>query len=150
MATFFDTGNLQHLNLLHSEIRDHTELDNVVDSVEYNVLDYYKQRPSIPLTLETGRENLDTVNEIQVRLIDYNQNNPENSESDLQEALRRTIADVVSWVLRNYDNSQGVQSIQQGKRSITFIGPAPSWDTWPDGWNFRLRNFDDREAIYSI
>ena len=149
MATFFDIP--QDENLLHSSVRANDELQNVIDNVEYEILDYYKQRPSIPLTLQTGRENLYTTNEIQVRLIDYDNDNPENSEADVKEALKRTIADVASWGLRNYDNTQGgVQSIQQGKRSITYMGSAPSWRDWPSGWNARLKNFDDREALYSI
>jgi len=151
MATFFDTSKQDDLDLLHSSVRSHNEIDNVVDKVEYEILDYYKQRPSVPLRLQTGRENLYTTNEIQVRLIDYDNDNPSNSEADLQEALRRTIAEIASWVLRNYDNNQAdVQSIKQGKRSITYMGAAPSWKDWPDGWQHYLRNFDDREALYSI
>lgn len=150
-ATFFDISAQADLNLLHSSIRDHQELDNVVDKVEYEILDFYKQRPSVPLRLQTGRENLYSTNDIQVRLIDYDNDTPANSEADLKEALKYTIAEVSSWVLRNYDNDQGgVQSIQQGKRSISYMGAAPSWDRWPDGWRHYLKNFDDREALYSV
>lgn len=149
-AIFFDLSS-DDLRLLHRDIRDHEELENVVDAIEYEVLDYYKQRPSIPLTLKTGRENLYTTNEIQVRLIDYDNHNPSNSEQDLKDALKKTIAELTSWVLRNYDNTQGgVKSIQQGKRSITYMGVVPSWREFPSGWNRWLRNFDDREAVYSI
>jgi len=136
--------------LLHSSVRDHAELANVVDNVEYEILDYYKQRPSIPLTLQTGRENLYTTNEIQVRLIDYDNDTPANSEQDVKDALKRTIAEITSWVLRNYDNMQNVKAISQGKRSIEFYGLAPSWRDFPKGWQRWLRNFDDREALYSI
>lgn len=121
-----------------------------MEKVEYEILDYYSQRPSVPLTLRTGRENLYTSNEISVRLIDYDQDTPEDSPADLKDALRRTIADVASWVLRNYDTSQGVGQITQGKRSITFMGSAPDWRQWPDGWQRYLKNYDDREAVYSI
>ena len=148
-AIFFDVDS-NDLDLLHSSIRDHAELRKVVDNVEYEVLDYYKQRPSIPLTLQTGRENLYTTNDIQVRLIDYDNDNPANSEQDVKNALKRTIAEITSWVLRNYDNMQNVKSISQGKRSIEFYGLAPSWKDFPKGWQRWLRNFDDREALYSI
>lgn len=147
---FFDTNEQDDLDLLHSSIRSHDELDKVIANVEYEILDYYKQRPSIPLTLKTGRENLYTTNEINVRLIDYDNETPSNSEQDLKDALKKTIAEVASWVLRNYDNSQGVESIQQGKRSISFYGLSPSWQDFPRGWQRWLKNFDDREALYSI
>lgn len=150
MAIFFDTGLQADLDLLHSSIRTDAEIDNVVDRVEYAVLDYYKQRPSIPLRLETGRENLYSTNEINVRLIDYDNDTPANSEADLKEALKYTIADIASWVLRNYSNPQGAQTIKQGQRSITRMQAATDWTNWPDGWKRYLRNYDDREALYSV
>lgn len=150
MANFFDSGKQADRDLLHSSVRDHAELPYVVNSVEWEIIDYYKQRPDVPLFFRSGYENLSTLNEIDVRLIDYKEDDPTGSDADLIEALRRTIADVASWVLRNYDTTQGINSIKQGQRSITYMGNAPSWRDWPDGWNHKLRNFDDREAVYSI
>ena len=147
---FFDTASSDDLDLLHSSVRTNDELENVVANVEYEILDYYKQRPSIPLTLQTGRENLYTTNEIQVRLIDYDNDNPSNSEQDLKDALKKTIAEISSWVIRNYETPQGVNSIQQGKRSISYHGLSPTWNDFPSGWRRWLKNFDDREALYSI
>lgn len=149
-AIFFDTADADDLALLHSSVRTNAELSNVVDNVEYEILDYYKQRPSIPLSLRTGRENLYTTNEIQVRLIDYDNDTPSNSEQDLKDALKKTIAEITSWVIRNYNNEQNISSIQQGKRSVSFYGLAPSWKDFPSGWNRWLKNYDDREAVYSI
>lgn len=149
-ATFFDTSDITDLNLLHSSIRSDEELDNVVEKVEYEILDFYSQRPSIPLSLRTGRENLYSTNEISVRLIGYDNDTPADSRADVKEGIKRAIAEVTSWVLRNYTTSQGASQITQGKRSITFMGAAPDWRQWPDGWNKSLRNFDDREAVYAI
>lgn len=147
---FFDTSSVDDLDLLHKSVRTNDELDNVVANVEYEILDYYKQRPSIPLTLQTGRENLYTTNEVEVRLIDYDNDTPANSEQDLKNALKKTIAEISSWIIRNYENSNNVGSIQQGKRSITYYGLAPTWNDFPAGWQRWLKNFDDREALYSI
>lgn len=150
-AIFFDTGTQDDLDLLHESVRNHSELDNVVNEVEYRILDYYKQRPSVPLRLQTGRENLYSTNDIQVRLIHYDNDTPANSQQDLKDALKRTIADIASWVLRNYDSpTGGVKSIGQGKRSIEYMGAVPDWKHWPDGWQRWLHNFDDREAQYHI
>jgi len=147
---FFDTSEQDDLDLLHSSVRTDSELDNVVANVEYEILDYYKQRPSIPILLQTGRENLYTTNEIQVRLLDYDNDTPSDSEQELKDALKKTIAEITSWVIRNYNNSQNVDSIKQGKRSISYYGLSPSWKDFPSGWQRWLKNFDDREALYSI
>lgn len=149
-AIFFDTSEQDDLNLLHSSVRDDSELDNVVNGVEYEILQYYKQRPSIPLSLQTGRENLYTTNEVQVRLIDYDNDTPANSEQDLKDALKKTIAEVTSWVIRNYNNDAKVQSESLGRWSVSYAGSVPTWNEWPSGWNRWLKNFDDREAVYSI
>ncbi len=147
---FFNTTNQDDLDLLHSSVRNDDELENVVANVEYEILDYYKQRPSIPITLQTGRENLYTTNDVSVRLIDYDNDTPADSGAELKKALKKTIAEITSWVIRNYNNSQNVSSIQQGKRSISYYGLAPTWQDFPNGWTRWLKNFDDREALYSI
>lgn len=149
-AIFFDCTSTDDLNLLHSSVRDNEEVCNVVNDIEYEILDFYKQRPSIPLYFKTGRENLYNTNDIQVRLIDYDNETPSESEQDLKDAIKKTIAEITSWVLRNYNNTNGVTSIKQGQRSITYMGMSPTWRDFPNGWNRWLKNFDDREAVYSI
>lgn len=147
---FFDTSKQADLDLLHSSVRTDDELDNVIANVEYEILDYYKQRPSIPLQLQVGRENLYNTNQVSVRLLDYDQDTPANSTQELKDALKKTIAEVASWVIRNYNTPQNVESIQQGKRSVSYYGLSPSWRDFPSGWQRWLSNFDDREARYSI
>jgi len=150
MATFFDPSKVDDLDLLHSSVRDDSELTNVVNKVEYEMIDYFRQRPNIPLYFRSGFENLSSKNRIKVRLIGYSEDDPAQSNDDLKEALRRSIAYVVSYILRNYDNLVGAQSIKQGQRSVSYHGAIPDVDKWPDGWKRYLRNFDDREAHYSI
>jgi len=150
MGTFFKVASGADLALLHKSVRGDDELANVVDQIEWELIDYFKQRPTVPIYFRSGLENLSTLNEVVVRLFDYDSDNPENSGNDLKEALRRTIADIASWVLRNYYTQDRVRSITQGKRSVTYMGTVPSWRDWPDGWAKRLKNFDNREALYSI
>lgn len=149
MADFFNTSNAEDLNLLHSTIRDHDEIEKVVDKVEWEVINHYKQRPQNRGRIRSGKENLGTVNTIEVMLIDFNEETPTDSPAGLKDALRRTIADVVSWILRNYSNDQAVKSKRQGQRSVTFHG-VPDARQWPSGWSYRLKNYDDREAVYAI
>lgn len=140
--------------LLHPDVRGSGELQMVADRIEWEIIDYYKQRDMQSLTtydsffrFEFGR---DPRQEVKVRLLGYDEENPDESEPELKEALRRTVADIVSWVLRNYETEQGASSIRQGNRSITYAGSVPTWREWPVGWSSKLHNFDAKIAGYGI
>lgn len=155
MADFFDTSVQADLDLLHESIRSHNELDNVVDKVEWEILNsafMQREGQAVGTTDDffTYEDGNDPNNELLVRLVGYDQDTPTNSEADLQEALRRTIARVVSWILRDYSNAQGVQSISQGQRSITYSGSVPTWQDWPDDWDRLLHNYDARIPNYRV
>lgn len=150
MADFFNPAN--DVNLLHSSIRTHSELSNVVEKVEYEIIDFYSQRPSIPIRVKTGSENLrigPNSTGIEVQLIGYDPDDPTNSDADLKEALRRSIAKIVEWVLLGYNDTSKVKSESMGRWSAEYI-TVPSYKEWPNGWNNLLKNFDDREALYSV
>ena len=153
MSTFFDVTDANDLNLLHADVRGEDELSNVVDKVEWEILDAFSQRDKQGLTTvqaffeyEKGRDPND---EILVRLAGYDQTAPADSDAGLKEALRRTIADIVSTLMRGYSNEPGIQSVRQGQRSVTY-GMVPTWDKWPSGWDRRLKNYDARIKPYGI
>ena len=150
MAFFFDASKTEDLNLLHSSVRDNDEVFNVVDQVEYEMIEYFRQRPDMPIYFRSGLENLSSLNRIRVRLIGYNEDDPAESSTQLKEAFRRAIAYVVSDVIRNYDNVLNATSIRQGQRSVTYNGKVPDVKDWPSGWKRFFKNYDDREAVYSI
>lgn len=154
MSTFFDTSDITDLNLLHSSIRNNEELDNVVDSVEWELIDSFTQRESLGLsTVDAFFEyeaGADPTASLEVRLVGYDPDDPADSEAGLKIALKRTIADIVSWVLRDYNNTQGVQSISQGRRSITYSGRVPSWREWPDGWDTKLDLYNAKHQNFGI
>lgn len=148
---FFNPNNEDDLNLINSKVRDHPELASVASQVEWEVIDAYRQR-------DQGRTNWNAFFELErggdpsrglkVRLIGYDPDNPEKSDEGLKEALRRTIADIISKTLIDYDRT-GAISEQQGNRSITYAR-ASSWREWPSGWRYRLTNYDARTATYGI
>lgn len=150
MATFFDIENQDDLNLLHSSVRGNDELSNIVEQVEWEMIEYFRQRPDMPIYFRSGLENLSSLNRIRVRLIGYNEDEPVNSSTELKEAFRRAIAYVVSDVIRNYDNVMNATSIRQGQRSVSYNGKVPDVKDWPSGWKRFFKNYDDREAVYSI
>lgn len=152
MAEFFKIP--QDENLLHASVRDNDELQNVIDQVEFEIIEAFKQRDMQRLTTyeaffdyEFGR---DPFNEVKVRLVGYDEETPSESDEDLKELLKRTIAKVVSWVLRNYDNADKATSIKQGQRSISYSGVVPSWKDWYSGWDNMLHNYDARIKNYGI
>lgn len=150
MAYFFDVNEQADLNLLHSTVRSDSELSNTVETVEWEMIEYFRQRPDMPLYFRSGLENLSSLNRIRVRLIGYNEDDPANSTAELKEAFRRAIAYVVSDVLRNYKNPINATSIKQSQRSITYNGRVPDVNDWTVGWQRFFKNYDDREAVYSI
>lgn len=154
MGTFFDPGNPDDQNLLHSSVRDHDELYTVADKVEWEILDHFSQRDMQSIGTYSAffeyENGSDPDRKIKVRLYGYDQDTPADSRQDLKEALRRTIADVTSYILRNYNNAPGVQSKSQGRRSWATNNTFPTVDEWPDGWAAKLKNFNARIPQYGI
>jgi len=148
--TFFDPNKPDDIALLHKSVRDSDELDAIASKVEYEVISFYRQRKrSTYADFFKWEHGADPSRGFLVRLIGYDQDSPENSDEGLKDALRRTIAEVVSATLQNY-TSESVASIRQGQRSVTYRGASPDWRTWPDGWNRLLTGYDAREAVYGI
>ena len=155
MATFFDVNKEADLNLLHQSVRTNVELPNEVDKIEWEIFDFYSQRDMQGLaTYENFFKYESGVmpgSEIKIRLAGYNSDSPEDSEAGLKEALRRTIADIASMVLRNYDNDTDIVSQSQGNRAVTFgTAGATGWRSWPAGWNRKLSNYDAKIQPYGI
>jgi hypothetical protein len=155
MATFFDVNSNDDLALLHESVRRATELVNVINQVEWELIDSYTQRDMQGLaTYENFFKYESGVmpgSELKVRLAGYNQATPADSEVGLKEAIKRTIADIASEILRNYDADGNVASQSQGNRAITYAhGSSISWRTWPNGWNRRLNNYDAKIKPYGI
>jgi len=151
---FFDPNNADDVALLQSSVRTSAELDNMASRIEWEVIDAFKQRDMQGLgtydaffKYESGSDPND---EILVRLIGYDETTPDDSEAGLKEALRRTIADIISWALIDYNNNKNVTSLRQGNRAVTFGGMAPTYDQFPSGWDRRLKNYDARIKPYGI
>lgn len=155
MATFFDVNKEQDLNLLHESVRGNVELPTTVDNIEWEIIDFYSQRDMQGIATYDNffKYELGVMpgSEIKVRLAGYNSESPADSDAGLKEAMRRTISDILSMVLRNYDNDSGIASQSQGNRAVTFAtGSATGWRSWPRGWNRKLSNYDAKIQPYGI
>jgi hypothetical protein len=125
-----------------------------VDKAEWEIIQAFSQRDMQGLTTFEAffyyESGVDPRDVIKVRLLGYDEETPSESEAGLKEVFRRTIADIASWALRSYNNSKGVQSIQQGQRSVTYQDVMPSFNSFPQGWDRRFKNYDARIMPYGI
>ena len=119
-------GNI-HSEYIHPSVRDDAELTIQAKNAEYDIFNHFT---------EDG----------EVKLTGYNSAKAQADEA-LVEAVERTIGDVVSFRLRNSGVQDGVHSIRQGARSVTY-SHAPSWDGYPVGWMSKLTPFDNRTKLY--
>lgn len=152
MAVFFNIST--DTALIHSGVRDSDELGNVVDRVEWEIIDRYRQRDHCNVSIATQffqfEGGVDPNEEPVVRLLGYDEDEPADSDDGLKEALKRTIGDVASWVLKNYDTDPDVVSEKQGQRAVTYRSGVPSRNEWPLGWDIKLSNFDARIDRFGI
>lgn len=148
---YFDPAILSDVNLLHSSVREHSELSNVAAQVEYDVIDHYTEEyPRLKNTsYKSTTYDPDAPIRTVVKLHGYDKD-PEKAESNLKEALRRTIATVISATLKQYDNERNLQSERLGNRSYSYAGKIPTKDDWPNGWDRRLSKFDNRDVVYGL
>ena len=154
MYQFFNVDSADDLKLLHKSIRTNTELENIVEQIQWQIIEAFSQRDMQGLTTyeaffkyEFGDNPRDVI---KVRLLGYNEDDPEESEAGLKEAFRRTIAKIASWVLRNYSNPQDVRRIKQGQREVEYSGTVPTWENFPKGWDRLFKNYDARIQPYGI
>lgn len=120
---------------LHPSVRTDPELSTSVENAEYDLFNYFTE--------------VDDEGVRFVALIGYDEVVGE-ADPELVEAVERTLGEVVSFRLRNAGNADGVQSIQQGQRSVSYFDSAPGWDDWPINWHRLLIPFDDRIVNYMI
>lgn len=146
MATYFDLAAAADVLLLHESVRDHNELARIASAVETDVINHYRERNERGLDRYTyyGSPTVApfvTSDGKYIVWLDGYKEDADEADTRLKDALRRTIADVVSHRLRYYDEERGVQSWTQGRVSVTFSGGGRDTE-WPKGWSRRLAEFN--------
>lgn len=118
--------------LLHASVRSDPELDNAASKAEFDLFAAYTE-------CRNG--------EFVVCLKGYDED-PEKADPHLRAAVKRAIADIVSYRLRGYGDPPGVSSMSQGNRSVQFAGSSAGWSGFPKGWQRTLTPFDQRTQLY--
>jgi len=140
MATYFDTT--ADSDRLHADVRQHSELDDVVSRVEQEILDYFSTINTGLGTYYDPNHPASTGEIAEVNLAGYDPD-PAKASDAFKRAFKQTIADVASWILRNYEHEPGLESYDRGDRSWSWAYPT-SYQDWPKGWDHRLIRFRDR------
>lgn len=121
-------GNI-NIEYVHPSVRNDDEFITQAKNAEYDIFNHFTENGEVMLT---GYDA-----------------DVQEADNALVEAVERTIGEVVSFRLRNVSVSDGIQSIRQGARSITY-SHTPSWDGFPAGWSSKLTPFDNRTKMYMI
>jgi hypothetical protein len=123
--SWFDISN--DLSLLHSSVRDNDELQAAIDRAEFDTFEKYT---------EDGDVKLDGYND-----------DPAQADERLLQAVKYTIADIVSFRLRSYDDDTDVTEERLGRWSAKYAG-SRGWEAFPSNWNTLLHKFDTRQKLY--
>lgn len=151
MASYFDISSAADLFLIHSSVRDHCELSQMAASVEDEIISQYRERNVGGYTeypyysSQTGTPYTTTDGKYIIWLDGYKVDADE-ADTRLKDAMRRTIADVISHRLKHYDDEPGIKSWTQGRRSVVYAGDGIDAH-WPKSWNKRLIEFNLNPAF---
>jgi hypothetical protein len=152
VATYFDSTQATDKNLLPPEFRSAADLANVAADVEKDVIGHYTEhgRDTLFRASRDFSQPGEQVNEnlsLWVRLRGYKADAAHaDVDPDLRDALKRTIADVITWRLRQHNADPLMASESSDQRSKTWRDSAVY--TFPRSWDRRLRNFDLTEPVW--
>lgn len=146
MATYFDITSYADINLLHGDVRNHCELSNVAAQVESDVINRFRERNRgagypYPYFASSVGTPYSTTDGKYIIWLDGYKEDADEADTRLKDALRRTIADVISHRLRYYEEENGVKRFSQGRVSIEYSGSGRDAE-WPRQWSRRLTEFD--------
>lgn len=145
---YFDPTDPDDTDLLHADVRESDELAHTAARVEADVLQAFTERRSYGPVPADAVQLANTA--LYVYLDGYAASEASAdgyaadraSWSGFADAMRRTIADVVSHRLRSSGTEPGIQSYGQGSRWTTYRGSFNP--DWPRNWSWRLRPYDLR------
>lgn len=154
MATYFDYSDSDDTALLHSYVRTHTELEQVANEVEYEIIEMYTfPTPTQPYIENFGdtyfsdeKPYYHTTSDHIVWLNGYRPDADDTLTNPLlKEAMRRTIAKVVSHRLLHYDYWARIKREKRGRREVEY--ETQNDKMWPDAWDALLVAFDLRPSF---
>ena len=154
MARYFDTSESEHLKYLPEEYRDHPRIATLAGEVEDDIRDYFTgQLPAEYYALDAdglpyGGTKLDDYRYVYLRGFRTDATPTDATETALQTAMIRAVAEVLVWRLRQENRDPAVQSKSNTKGNTTLRPGADK--PWPRGWKRRFKPFDTRPRGYVV
>lgn len=155
MATYYDASLQAHKDLLPPEQRAYADLANLATECEKDVIEQFTERArdsiyTAPSLVGEGGEQVGATDmQRYVRLRGYKADSAHaDVDADLKDALKRTIADVLSWRIERRLRGQALSGTSVQGVSRAYIEAAAG--LWPRGWDRRLRTFDLRIPAWGI
>lgn len=155
MSSYFDSTDEADLAYLPERFRDTEELATIATQAEADCIRAYLFSP--PGSLYTAREGwvsdavlFDSDLNLYVWLRGYQIDAADpDTNVNFKQALKETIADVVTWRLRTWhrDPTIASESVERGK-SKTFRPEAR--EPFPMHWDYRLQIYDTREVTWGL
>lgn len=151
MATYFDSA--ADKNLLPPEQRGYADLANLAAEVEKDCIEQYTVRAdsgwyTAPSLVGQGGEPVGASTlQLYVMLKGYKVDSAHaDVDADLKDALKRTVADVITWRIERRLRGQALSGTSVQGVSRAYIEAASG--LWPRGWDRRLRRFDLRTPAW--
>ena len=146
---YFDVTDTEHLKLLPIDMREASDIANVAAEAEADVIGRYTEEGGsadrICTELEDGSGNGIGIS---VYLNGYSLT-PAEAESNFAADLRREIAGVIRWRLKQREKDPLIASESSGEfKGRTFRDDAEQ--PFPPGFGRWLRNYDTRRPLESI
>lgn len=161
MTSYFVATSTSDILLVMRSFRSHGDLETVAAEAESDVIGHYTRRwphayPYTPFPLGwdffgsgwAGR-GFDLGDGAWVMLHNYVPDASSCTDASLVLALKRTIADVVTWRLAKYGTNYLLHKNQSAPGQRTDFRDDVREPFPPGEWEFRLKPWDLRDAIYS-
>jgi hypothetical protein len=153
VATYFDSTGTDKL-LLVPAVRTNADLVNVAAEAEKDVIAHYTARAHYLLntvrlgSMEGTPELVNSSLGLYVFLRGYKVDaNDAAVDTDLKAALKREIASVIEWRIRQRDvNTLTTSEADGAGKSVSLRADANA--VFPPGFGRRLRPFDIREPVW--
>lgn len=139
--------------LLPPEQQNYSDLAALATDVEADVIQQFTVRVTdtwytIPSLVAAGGVQVGAAAfGLYVMLLGYTVD-AATADADLKDALKRTVADVVSWRIERRMRGQALAS--SGVQGVSRAYIEASAGLWPRGWDRRLRRFNLRVPVWGI
>lgn len=153
---YFNASDADDQRLLPPSVRASVESIDLAPVIEDEVIAFYTQVFDYPITPDrlryrTATQIGGTTSTRWVFLRGFTEDpNDADVDAALKIALKRTIARVIAWRVRQWRNDPILQSESTADGAKAKTRRSGAWEPLPEGWNDLLEPFDTREPLWMV